>query len=110
MEKLCNNPKVPKPNKSKPRSIMIERGNPLSGTTQGPRKVEEKRPVPQEIETRSFHEEAVEHDRTVTPVVGRDASHEPGDEQSVLNEVNIDSQILGLPHSVVKQPGELSCS
>ena len=39
----------------------------------------------------------------VTPVVGRDASHEPGDEQSMLNEVNIDSRTLGLPHSVVKQ-------
>ena len=32
----------------------------------------------QEIETRSFHEEAVKHDRTGTPVVGRDADHEPG--------------------------------
>ena len=37
------------------------------------------------------------------PVVGRDASHEPGNEQSVLNEVNIDLRIPGLPHSVVKQ-------
>ena len=40
----------------------------------------------QEIETRSVHEEAV----TVTPVVGRDASHEPTNDQSMLNEVNID--------------------
>ena len=32
----------------------------------------------QVIETRSFHEEAVEHDRTETPVVGRDTNHEPG--------------------------------
>ena len=53
----------------------------------------------QEIETRSFYEEAVKHDRTVTPVVSRDASHE----QSMLNEVNIDFRIPGLPHSVVKQ-------
>ena len=31
----------------------------------------------QEIETRSFHEEAVEHDRTEQPVVGRDTHLEP---------------------------------
>ena len=37
------------------------------------------------------------------PVVGRDASHEPSNEQSMLNEVNIDFRIPGLPHSVVKQ-------
>ena len=37
------------------------------------------------------------------PVVGRDASYEPGDEQSMLNKVNIDFRILGLPPSVVKQ-------
>ena len=36
----------------------------------------------QEIETRSFHEEAVEHDRTETPVVGRDTNHEPGASQT----------------------------
>ena len=78
---------------------MIERGNPLSGATQGPRQVQEKRPV----RRRSIHEEAVEHDRTGTPVVGRDASHEPGNEQSMLNEVNMDFRIPGLPHSVVKQ-------
>ena len=57
----------------------------------------------QEIETRSFHEEAVKHDGTGTPVVGRDTSHEPGYEQSMLNEVSIDFRMLGLPHSVVKQ-------
>ena len=34
----------------------------------------------QEIETRSIHE-AVKHDRTETPVVGRDTSHEPGASQ-----------------------------
>ena len=47
----------------------------------------------QEIETRCFHEEAVQHDGTVQPVVGRDASHEPGNEQSMLNEVNVDFRI-----------------
>ena len=34
---------------------------------------------------------------------GRDASHEPGNEQSMLNEVDIDFRIHGLPHSVLKQ-------
>ena len=43
------------------------------------------------------------HDRTGQPVVGRDASHEPGNEQSMLNEVDIDFRIPGLPHAVVKQ-------
>ena len=43
------------------------------------------------------------HDRTGTPVVGRDASHAQGHEQSMLNEVDIDFRIPGLPHSVVKQ-------
>ena len=82
---------------------MIERGNPVVGsdprTAQGGRKTSRS----QEIETRSFHEEAVKHDRTGQPVVGRDASHEPGNEQSMLNEVDIDVRIPGLPHSVVKQ-------
>ena len=44
-----------------------------------------------------------DHDRTGQPVVGCDASHEPGNEQSMLNEVNIDFRIPGLPHYVVKQ-------
>ena len=95
----------------------------------------------QEIETRSFHEEAVKHDSTGTPVVCRDtshaqgasqtrsshdstnfnvedktnhvrtgkpvvcrdASHAQGHEQPMLNEVDIDFIIPGLPHSVVKQ-------
>ena len=58
-----------------------------------------------EIETRSFHEGAFfkKHDRVEKPVVGRDASLEPGNEQSMLNEVNIDFRKLGLLHSVVKQ-------
>ena len=57
----------------------------------------------QEIETRSFHEEAVKHDRTGTPFVCRGASHAQGHEQSMLNEVDIDFRIPGLPHSVVKK-------
>ena len=97
-------------------------------------------PHSQEIETRSFREEAVKHDRTVKPVVCpeegapqtrfsrdstnfnaedetnhnrtvkpvvcRDANHE----RSMLNEVDTDFRIPGLPHSVVKQADNLSCS
>ena len=44
-------------------------------------------------------EDETKHDRTVKPVVCRDAHHE----QSMLNEVDIDFRIPGLPHSVVKQ-------
>ena len=44
-----------------------------------------------------------DHDRTGQPVVGRDTSDEPGNEQSMLNEVDIDFRITGLQHSVVKQ-------
>ena len=43
------------------------------------------------------------HDRTGTPVDCRDASRAQVHEQSMLNEVNIDFRILGLPHLVVKQ-------
>ena len=39
-------------------------------------------------------------DRTGQPVVNRDES---GHEQTMLNEVNMDFRILGLPHIVVKQ-------
>ena len=54
---------------------------------------------PQEIETRSSREEDVNHERTGRPVVCRDTNHE----RSMLNEVDIDFRIPGLPHSVVKQ-------
>ena len=53
----------------------------------------------QEIDTSSFREEAVKHDRTEKPVVCRDANHE----QSMLNEVDVDFRIPGLPHFVVEQ-------
>ena len=43
-------------------------------------------------------EDQTNHDRTGKPVVCRDANHE----QSMLNEVDIDFRIPGLPHSVVK--------
>ena len=65
---------------------------------------------PGDSQTRSSHEstnfnvgDETDHDRTGTPVVCRDASHAQGHEQSMLNEVNIDFRIPGLPHSVVKQ-------
>ena len=45
-------------------------------------------PRSQEIETRSFREEAVKHDRTERPVVCRDANHE----RPMLNEVDIELQ------------------
>ena len=68
---------------------MIERGNPQPVVGSDPRTASSARKTSrsQEIGTRSFHEEAVKHDRTEKPVVGRDASHEPGNEQSMLNEV-----------------------
>ena len=44
-------------------------------------------------------EDETKHDRTEKPVVGRDANHE----RSMLNEVDIDFRIPGLPHSDVKQ-------
>ena len=57
-------------------------GEPVVGsdprTAQGGRKTSRSR----EIETRSFHEEAVKHDRTEQPVVGRDTNHEPGAPQT----------------------------
>ena len=63
--------------------------------------------VPDGSQTRSFHEstsfnvgDETIHDRTGQPVVNRDES---GHEQTMLNEVNMDFRIPGLPHSVVKQ-------
>ena len=90
----------------------------------------------QEIETRSFREESVKHDRTGKPLkqeqpkhvhlmtaraptlkinfnVGDETIHdrtgqpvvnrdESSHEQTMLNEVNMDFRIPGLPHSVVK--------
>ena len=65
--------------------------------------MQEKRRRSQEIETRSFHEEAIKHDRTGTPVDCRDARRAQGHEQSMLNEVDIDFRVPGLPHCIVKQ-------
>ena len=63
--------------------------------------------VPDGSQTRSSHERTsfnvgyeTIRDRTRQPVVNRDES---GNEQTMLNEVNTDFRIPGLPHSVVKQ-------
>ena len=55
------------------KQIMIELGNPWSAVVG----------------------DETNRDRTGQPVVGRDASHEPGNEQSMLNEVDIDFRIPG---------------
>ena len=77
---------------------MIERGNPLLKHTDN---------VPDGSQTRSFHEsisfnvgDETIRDRTEQPVENRDESSH---EQTMLNEVNMDFRIPGLPHSVVKQ-------
>ena len=44
-----------------------------------------------------------DHDRTEKPVVCCDTSHEQGHDQSMVNQVDIDFRIPGLPHSVLKQ-------
>ena len=63
--------------------------------------------VPDGSQTRSSHEsisfnvgDETIHDRTGQPLVNLDES---GHEQTMLNEVNMDFRIPGLPHSVVKQ-------
>ena len=63
--------------------------------------------VPDGSQTRSSHEstsfnvgDETIHDRTEQVVVDRDESRH---EQTMLNEANMDFQIPGLPHSVVKQ-------
>ena len=87
-------------------------------TAQGGRKTSRS----QEIDTHSFHEEAVKNERTEQPVVETHTDNVPdgsqtrsvhesirfkncdelSHEQTMLNEVNMDFRIPGLPHSVVK--------
>ena len=81
-EKLCNNLKVPNQTNQFQTQIMIERGNPLLEPTQGSSQVEEKTSRSQEIETRSFHEEAVKHDRTEQPVVSCHINNVPDGSQT----------------------------
>ena len=71
----------------------IERGNPLL-------KREQVSQTRSSDDSKSFNVEDKEaHNRTGQPVVNRDES---GHEQTMLNEVNMDFRIPGLPHSVVK--------
>ena len=79
---------------------MVERGNPLLKHTH-------RQLMPDGSQTRSFHDsisfnvgDETIRDRTGQPVVNRDESSH---EQTMLNEVNMDFRIPGLPHSVVKQ-------
>ena len=108
-DKLCNNSKVSNRTNQFQTQIMIEWCNPLlepiewgpvvgknTRTAQSGRKTSRS----QEIDTRSFHEEAVKHDRTGHPVVNRDESCH---EQTMLNEVNMDFRIQWFTHSVVEQ-------
>ena len=78
MDKLFNNVKVPNQTNQIQTQIMIERRNPLFAL----KEEQENRPVPRRSKTRSFHEEVVKHDRTVKPVVCRDASHAQGASQT----------------------------
>ena len=106
-------------------------GQPVCGTNPRIELSGRKTSRSQEIETRCSHEGAVKHDRTGRPVietgvtqtrssdestsfnVGDETIHdrtgqpvvnrdESGHEQTMLNEVNMDFRIPGLPHSVVK--------
>ena len=95
----------------------IERGNPLLELTREPRMMEKNVPFPGVLEThtdnvpdgsqtRSSNEsrrfnvgDETIRDRTAQPVVTCDESSH---EQTMLNEVNMDFRIPGLPHSVVK--------
>ena len=92
MDKLFNNSTAPNQTNQLQTQIMIERGNPLLEpfcrvkpvVGSDPRTASSGRKTSrsQEIETRSFHEEAAKHDRTEQPVVGRDTNHEPGAPQT----------------------------
>ena len=77
-DKLCNNSKVPNQTNQFQTQIMIERatrcwnrsnGQPAVGTNPRIKSSGRKTSRSQEIETRSFHEEAVKHDRTGQLVV-----------------------------------------
>ena len=120
---MFNNLKVPNQTNQIQTQIMIERRHPLFAVTQVTRKVQDKHV--HLMTARASTLKKTEHDRTGTPVVCRDASHAQeasqtrssqestnvcrdashaqGREQSMLNEVNIDFRILGLPHSAVKK-------
>ena len=125
-EKLLNNPKVSiKPTKIQTQ-IMIERRNPLFALKEEHPVLRNskhvlfvkklwnmkeretyclpsRRSVPNTFSRDSTNfnvEDETKHDRTEKPVVCCGANLE----RSMLNEVDIDFRILGLPHSVAQQP------
>ena len=79
MDKLFNNPKVPNQTNQIQTQIMIERGNPLSGATQGPHQVEEKRPVPRRSKHVLFMKKLLNMIERGNPLsaVTQITSHEP---------------------------------
>ena len=62
--------------------IMIECGNPLSRATQGPRQVQERRPVLRRSKHVLFMKKPLNMIERGQPVVGRDTNHEPGAHQT----------------------------
>ena len=80
-------------------SKPIERGNPLLKQTQNMRQMVAKHVLVMKASISFNVGDETIRDRTGQPVVNHDeASHE----QTMLNKVNMDFRILGLPHSVVK--------
>ena len=84
-DKLCSNPEVSDRTNQFQTQVMIERGNPLLELTREPQDGR-KTSRSQEVDTRSFHEEAVETDRTGQPVVETDRTQtRPSDDSKSLN-------------------------
>ena len=127
-DKLCNHLEVPNRANQFQTQIMIERGHPLWAATQGPRQVQEKRPVLRRSKHVLFMKKLLHmierrHSLFAVTQVTRKVPHkhvhlvtarasklkikqimtERGHPLFAVNEVNIDFRILGLPHSVVKQ-------
>ena len=126
---MCNNLEVPNRTNQFQTQVVTDRGNPLlendTRTVQDGRKTSRS----QQIDVNSFHEETLSSDRSGQPVVETSKTHirssddskslnvelahdrsgqpvvnhdDSSHEQTMLNEVNMDFRIPGLPHSVVK--------
>ena len=107
-DKLCNNPEFSNRTNQFQTQVMIERGNPLlEPIERGSALLEHtQKNVPEGSQTCACHEsisfnvgDKTLRERTGRPVVNHDESSH---EQTMLNEVNMDFRIPGLPHSVVK--------
>ena len=106
-DKLCNNPEVSNRTNQFQTQVVIERGNPLSEPIERSNPLfKHTKNVPDGCQTRSCHEsksfnvgDETIRDRMGQTVVNHDESSH---EQTMLNEVNMDFRIPGLPHSVVK--------